>query len=50
VVNVPVIVVVRIGDPNFARQVLVEERADLIAMGRALIANPFLPSVMPILN
>lgn len=43
VVDVPVITVGRINDPIFAEQVLTENRADLVAMGRALIADPALP-------
>jgi len=43
VVNVPVIAVGRIDDPIFGEQILAEEKADLIAMGRSLIADPFLP-------
>ena len=43
VVDVPVIAVGRINDPIFAEQVLSENKADLIAMGRSLIADPELP-------
>lgn len=42
-VDVPIIAVGKIHDPFFAEQVLVQGKADLIAMGRALIADPFLP-------
>ncbi|MFC1858090.1 FAD-dependent oxidoreductase [Thermodesulfobacteriota bacterium] len=42
-VTVPVITVGRI-DPETAEKVIEEERADLIAMGRALIADPELPN------
>jgi len=43
-VNIPVIAVGKIGDPHFAEQVLKEGRADFVAMGRALIADPQLPN------
>ncbi len=43
VVHIPVIAVGRINDPLFANQVLEEGKADLVAMGRALIADPYLP-------
>lgn len=43
VVNVPVITVGRITDPLLAENILAEGKADLIAMGRALIADPELP-------
>ncbi len=43
VVRIPVIAVGRINDPVLANQVLAERQADLVAMGRALIADPFLP-------
>lgn len=42
-VDVPVITVGRINDPIVAEQILQEGKADLIAMGRALVADPFLP-------
>ena len=44
VVPVPVIAVNRIHDPLVAEQVLSEGRADMIAMGRALLADPDLPA------
>lgn len=44
VVDVPVIVVGRIHDPALADRLLVEGRADLVAMGRPLLADPELPS------
>jgi len=44
VVDVPVIVVGRIHDPVLAERLLVEGRADLIAMGRPLLADPELPN------
>jgi len=42
-VNVPVIAVGRINSPELAESVLVEGKADLIAIGRQLIADPFWP-------
>jgi 2,4-dienoyl-CoA reductase (NADPH2) len=44
VVDVPVIAVGRIHDPKLAEQMLQEGRADLIAMGRPLLADPELPA------
>lgn len=41
--DVPVIIAGRINDPLIAEQILEEGKADLIAMGRALIADPELP-------
>jgi 2,4-dienoyl-CoA reductase (NADPH2) len=43
VVDVPVMVVGRINDPGFAVEVLRDGQADLIVMGRALLADPELP-------
>jgi NADPH-dependent 2,4-dienoyl-CoA reductase/sulfur reductase-like enzyme len=43
VVTIPVITVGRIGDPLLAESILRQGKADLIAMGRALIADPELP-------
>ncbi|MBI2866640.1 MAG: FAD-dependent oxidoreductase [Chloroflexi bacterium] len=43
-VSLPVITVGRITDPLLAEQVLMEGKADLVAMGRALIADPELPN------
>ncbi|SPM34391.1 NADH oxidase, partial [Mycobacterium rhizamassiliense] len=43
VVDVPVIVVGRIHDPDRAERILAEGRADFIAMGRPLLADPELP-------
>ena len=43
VVNVPVIAVGRIHDPARAERVLADGRADFIAMGRPLLADPNLP-------
>jgi 2,4-dienoyl-CoA reductase-like NADH-dependent reductase (Old Yellow Enzyme family)/thioredoxin reductase len=42
-VRIPVIAVGRINDPLLAEWILEEGKADLIAMGRALIADPDLP-------
>lgn len=43
VVCVPVIAVGRIRNAVFAEKVIQERRADLVSMGRALIADPYLP-------
>lgn len=40
VVKIPVIAVGRIDTPEFAEQILTEEKADFVALGRALIADP----------
>lgn len=42
-VNIPVITVGRINNPTFAEKILKDGKADLVAMGRALIADPELP-------
>ncbi len=42
-VDVPVIAVGRIHDPERAEQILADGRADFIAMGRPLLADPELP-------
>jgi len=42
-VRVPVITAGRINDPLLANQILEEGKADLVAMGRGLLADPFLP-------
>ena len=42
-VRIPIIAVGRINDARLAEQFLQEEKADMIAMGRALIADPYLP-------
>ncbi|TCO67480.1 FAD-dependent oxidoreductase [Caldanaerobacter subterraneus] len=41
--KVPVIVVGRIKDPIMAEQIIREGKADLVSMGRALLADPELP-------
>ncbi|MFC7496763.1 MULTISPECIES: FAD-dependent oxidoreductase [unclassified Nocardioides] len=43
VVDVPVIAVGRLHDPDLAEQVLADGRADFVAMGRPLLADPDLP-------
>jgi 2,4-dienoyl-CoA reductase-like NADH-dependent reductase (Old Yellow Enzyme family)/thioredoxin reductase len=42
-VGIPVIAVGRINDPTLAERILQEEKADMVAMGRALLADPELP-------
>jgi 2,4-dienoyl-CoA reductase-like NADH-dependent reductase (Old Yellow Enzyme family)/thioredoxin reductase len=42
-VGIPVLAVGRINDPVLANQVICEGKADLVVMGRALIADPELP-------
>lgn len=44
VVKIPVIAAGRINDPNIALSVLLSGKADLIAMGRASLADPQLPN------
>jgi len=44
VVDVPVMVVGRIHDPQHAEQVLAEGHADMIVMGRPMLADPELPN------
>lgn len=43
VVSIPVITVGRINDPLLAEEVLLSGKADLVAMGRASVADPELP-------
>jgi len=43
VVKIPVITVGGISDPEFAEKILEEGQADLVAMARALVADPDLP-------
>ena len=43
VVDVPVIGVGKIGSPQIAEELLSEKKADIIALGRALVADPLLP-------
>ena len=42
-VKVPVIAVGRISSPEIAEQILQEKKADFVAVGRALIADPYWP-------
>ena len=44
VVDVPVMAVGQNMDPEFAEQILEEERVDLVVLGRALLADPELPN------
>ncbi len=44
VVNIPVAVVGRINDPRLAEDILRRDQADVIVMGRALLADPDLPN------
>lgn len=44
VVNIPVATNIRINDPLLAEQILAEGKADLIAMGTPLVADPDLPN------
>jgi len=43
-VDVPVMVVGRIHDPEYAEQILQQEKADMIVMARPLLADPDLPA------
>jgi len=43
-VNVPVIAVGRINDPKLGNEIIKAGKADIVAMGRALIADPELPN------
>lgn len=43
-VKIPVIVPGRINDPVFADRIIKEGKADLVSMGRALLADPELPN------
>ena len=44
VVSIPVVAVGRVKSPELANRILKEGRADIMAMGRALIADPDLPN------
>jgi 2,4-dienoyl-CoA reductase-like NADH-dependent reductase (Old Yellow Enzyme family)/thioredoxin reductase len=44
VINIPVITVGGISDPAHAERILAEGRADIIGMGRALLADPEFPN------
>jgi len=41
--RIPVITVGRINDPGLAEEIIVQGKADLVAMGRPLLADPYLP-------
>lgn len=43
VVDVPVIASHRINDPGLAREMLADGICDMVAMGRALVSDPYLP-------
>ncbi|MBF0224174.1 MAG: FAD-dependent oxidoreductase [Desulfobacterales bacterium] len=43
IVNIPVIASHRINDPIIARDMISDEICDMVAMGRSLIADPYLP-------
>lgn len=43
IVDIPVVAVGRIRKPAMADQIIRDEKADLVSMGRALIADPHLP-------
>lgn len=45
-VQIPVIAVGRINTPSLIREVLEQEKVDLVALGRALLADPFFPRKM----
>ena len=42
-IDIPVMVVGRINDPLIAEQIISEKKADLVCMGRGLLADPELP-------
>jgi len=41
--QIPVITVGRINNPAFADEIISQDKADLVGMGRALLADPYLP-------
>jgi 2,4-dienoyl-CoA reductase-like NADH-dependent reductase (Old Yellow Enzyme family) len=43
IVNIPLIVVGKLDDPELANKIIRERKADLIAIGRGLLADPYLP-------
>jgi len=43
VVNIPIIVAGKLGDPALANRVLQDKKADIIAFGRSLLTDPYLP-------
>jgi 2,4-dienoyl-CoA reductase-like NADH-dependent reductase (Old Yellow Enzyme family)/thioredoxin reductase len=44
VVSIPVIATNRINDPETAERIIADGQADFVGMGRALIADPYLPN------
>lgn len=44
IVDIPVIASHRINDPETAREMIADDMCDMVAMGRSLIADPFLPA------
>jgi 2,4-dienoyl-CoA reductase-like NADH-dependent reductase (Old Yellow Enzyme family)/thioredoxin reductase len=45
-VRIPVIAVGRINSPSLIEEIVEKEQADFVALGRALLADPYLPSKM----
>ena len=45
-VRIPVIAVGRINTPSLIREIVEQKKADLVALGRALLADPFFPRKM----
>ncbi|MBI4596215.1 MAG: FAD-dependent oxidoreductase [Candidatus Tectomicrobia bacterium] len=43
IVNIPVIAATRINNPILAEELLRDNKTDMVSMGRALIADPYLP-------
>jgi len=43
-VSVPVVAVGRIKSPRLAEQIIAEEKADMVALGRSLLADPWWPA------
>jgi len=43
IIKVPIIVAGKLGKPAIAQQALIEEKADLVALGRPLLADPYWP-------
>ncbi len=43
VLTIPVIAVGKLGDPDIAEKVLIDKKADIIALGRPLLADPYWP-------
>jgi 2,4-dienoyl-CoA reductase-like NADH-dependent reductase (Old Yellow Enzyme family)/thioredoxin reductase/putative sterol carrier protein len=44
--RIPICVVGRINTPEIAEEILQDDRADMVAMGRAVIADPYFPQKM----